>query len=152
MSARTILFFLEPLLVPTTDSIVMIFSSRQLLACLWIMILAAVFLSTGPTPCTTTARSNDKSLTNIQSARKNIGAGIVLQAPALTPRAALRISRSTFGHILKKVKQILIQYFPHLDSRFLFSFPQSLAAHSHRDPLNPYQASIEFHHVPASLL
>jgi len=100
MTARTIVLFFESRLTTTAVTIVMIFCSRQLLTTYRIVILSAELLPTGPAPCLTTSSPLYKSMTDIKTTRKNISTCIIFQAPTLAPGALLRISRSTFGHIL----------------------------------------------------
>jgi hypothetical protein len=100
MTARTIVLFFESRLITAAVAIVMIFSSRHLLATYRIVILPAELLSTCPAPSLTTSSPHNKSTTNIKATRKNISTRIIFQAPTLAPGALLRISRSTFGHIL----------------------------------------------------
>lgn len=119
---RAIVLFLESWFSSTTRVIMLIARRGQLLPCYRIMILCAELLSTCPAPCATTTRSLYKSMTDIQSTRKNISTCIIFETPSLAPWTLFSISRSTFRHILLKSIESLERIIP-----LLVGPPKSLA-------------------------
>jgi hypothetical protein len=91
MPSRTITLFRESRLLTTTTTRVMILGRVETLSCCRIIILSAILLSTFPTPGPSTALSEMKDTRCFQATSENIGTGIVLQTPAITPRTLLGI-------------------------------------------------------------
>ena len=90
MATGTVVFLFESFLFRTTTSSMVVFCVGQLLACLRIVVLATVLLSTVPTPRFATPEANVKFVLFIETTGKNIGASIILQTPALAPGTLFR--------------------------------------------------------------
>jgi hypothetical protein len=105
VSSRTEIFLFESRLFLAAGGIVMVFCGGRLHARFLVVIRAAIFLTTYPTPRPPTSLTDVEFIHEIHTARKNIITRPVLQTPPLTPRTLFRIGRAGFswlhrGHLL----------------------------------------------------
>lgn len=91
VSSRTEIFLFESRLFLAAGGVVMVFCRRRLHASFLVVIRAAIFLTTYPTPRPPTSLAHVEFVPEIHSARKNIITRAVLQTPPLTPRTLFRI-------------------------------------------------------------
>lgn len=92
MTSRAVILFLEAFLLATAISGVMVLCCGEAFTCLRVVILRAILLPTCPAPCATTSCADVELARCLKTTRKDIGTGIILQAPPLTPGAYLSVS------------------------------------------------------------
>jgi len=90
----TVVFLLESRFLSTAERIMLIFCVWLLLTCFRIVIQSTVLQTAVPAPRATTSKILMKLILVIQATGKDVGTGIIFQAPSFTPGALPSIIHS----------------------------------------------------------
>lgn len=99
VSSRAEIFLFESRLFLAAGAVVMVFCRGRFLSSFLVVIRAAIFLTTYPTPRPSTSVPHVEFVPEIHAARKDVITCPVLQTPPLTPRTLFRVGRAGFSWI-----------------------------------------------------